>query len=155
MLRAGRTAGPLAHMTSDQFPTTLFCRTGSRVEFVRGVYAPWPPKAVLGPALTPGWSDDKTMGLSGPLTGLLLRCGQTGRPSTGVTGLNGEEQYREKSTTANPCSSTGPTPPAAGRAVNGPHKVPQGDAPGWANGWAFGPHNQRNMLRSVPAQEKP
>jgi hypothetical protein len=42
------------------------------MNLVRAVHGSSPPKAVFGPVFTPGWKDDKTIGLSGPFTGLLL-----------------------------------------------------------------------------------
>jgi hypothetical protein len=44
-----------------------------------GVYAPCPPKAVLGPTFTSGSGDDEMVEWSGPFTGLLWSDEQDAR----------------------------------------------------------------------------
>jgi hypothetical protein len=57
-----------------------------------GRLRPFPPKAVLGPAFTPGEEENEPWLLSGPFTGLLDAQGFSRTPRTPVNGRDKEKQ---------------------------------------------------------------
>jgi hypothetical protein len=72
----GANAWPVGPKTSRASPCTLgvalVVTHKLTDEIARGVYAPFPPKAVLGPAFTPGKGGKLGYALSAPFTGLLF-----------------------------------------------------------------------------------
>jgi len=86
----------------------------------QGRLRPFPPKAVLGPAFTPGERTDRSdVSCPAPFTGLLLRpTHRRNRRATRRRPVNGPD-CMSRSGVINPASMPGLIPPAAETPVNG------------------------------------